>query len=80
MTSFLEKIFKWAKCKHEKLSVLGFMPNQDAYVVKCAQCGEMRKIAKEGVVQSKPFTKEDGREYVDSIDPCEEVKDYDPQY
>lgn len=66
MTSFLEKIFKWAKCKHEKLRVIGFLPNQ--YIVKCAQCGELRTTAKKGQVKTGPLPVLDMEE-----------KDWDPQ-
>lgn len=57
MKSLLDSILDWAKCKHEKLRVIGFLPNRDAHIVKCAQCGEMRQVAIEGVVQSEPLPK-----------------------
>lgn len=67
MTSLLDSLFKWAKCKHDQLTVLGFLPDRKAYAVKCCKCGETRSC---DVVQNKES----------KVLTTEEVKDYDPQY
>lgn len=55
MIKILNKIFNWAKCKHEKLRVIGYLPK--AYIVKCSQCGQMRSLAKDGAVNPEPMPK-----------------------
>lgn len=50
--SLLQKIFKWAECKHKQLTVTDILPESKTYLCKCCQCGDT--VSRDIITETEP--------------------------